>query len=215
MEVRMRVAFIGLGVMGAPMAGHLAAAGHTVSVFNRSPEKARLWAEQHPGTAATTPGEAAQGAELVALCVGNDTDVRGLVPQILPVLAPGALLVDHTTTSAELARDMAAMAAAFGHSFLDAPVSGGQAGAQAGRLTVMCGGDPAAFARAEPVLASYGRAIRLMLLNVGDGITGGASALSACGLDTNRYMTPVEHILPYVVRPEQVVPGTFTFFATL
>ncbi|MFZ4067768.1 MAG: NAD(P)-dependent oxidoreductase, partial [Phenylobacterium sp.] len=158
----MRVAFIGLGVMGAPMAGHLAAEGHTVSVYNRSPEKARLWAEQHPGAAATTPAEAAQGAELVALCVGNDTDVRGLVPQILPALAPGALLVDHTTTSAELARDMAALAAASGHSFLDAPVSGGQAGAQAGRLTVMCGGDPAAFARAEPVLASYGRAIRLM-----------------------------------------------------
>jgi 3-hydroxyisobutyrate dehydrogenase len=162
MEGRMRLAFIGLGVMGAPMAGHLAAAGHTVRVFNRSPEKARLWAEQHPGAAATTPGEAAQGAELVALCVGNDADVRGLVPQILPALAPGALIVDHTTTSAELARDMAALASAAGHSFLDAPVSGGQAGAQAGRLTVMCGGDPAAFARAEPVLAAYSRAIRLM-----------------------------------------------------
>ncbi|MCA3709545.1 MAG: NAD(P)-dependent oxidoreductase, partial [Phenylobacterium sp.] len=158
----MRLAFIGLGVMGAPMAGHLAAAGHTVSVYNRSPEKARAWAAAHAGTAAATPAEAAQGAELVALCVGADPDVRGLVPQILPVLAPGAVIVDHTTTSAELARDMAALAAASGCSFLDAPVSGGQAGAEAGRLTVMCGGDPDAFARAEPVIAAYARAIRLM-----------------------------------------------------
>ena len=150
----MRVAFIGLGVMGFPMAGHLAAAGHEVRVFNRSPDKARRWAEQHAGTACDSPGAAAQGAQLVALCVGADPDVRGL--------GPGAVIVDHTTTSAVLARDMAALAAASGHSFLDAPVSGGQAGAEAGRLTVMCGGDPDAFARAEPVIAAYARAIRLM-----------------------------------------------------
>ena len=158
----MRVAFIGLGVMGFPMAGHLAAAGHEVRVFNRSPDKARRWADQHAGTACDSPGAAAEGAHLVALCVGADPDVRGLVPQILPALAPGGILIDHTTTSAELARDMAALASASGHSFLDAPVSGGQAGAEAGRLTVMCGGDPDAFARAEPVIAAYARAIRLM-----------------------------------------------------
>ena len=158
----MRTAFIGLGAMGFPMAGHLVAAGHEVRVANRSPAKAFAWAERFGGQAFEDPAEAAQGAEFVALCVGRDDDVRGLVPQILPALAPGATIVDHTTTSAELARDMAALAAASGHSFLDAPVSGGQAGAEAGRLTLMCGGDPAAFARAEPVLASYGRAIRLM-----------------------------------------------------
>ena len=158
----MRIAFIGLGVMGAPMAGHLAAAGHAVSVFNRSPDKARAWAAAHPGTAAASPAEAAQGCELVALCVGNDADVRGLVPQVLPVMAPGGVIVDHTTTSAELARDMAALAAASGRAFLDAPVSGGQAGAEAGRLTIMCGGAPEAFAAAEPVMAAYARAIRLM-----------------------------------------------------
>ena len=158
----MRIAFIGLGVMGAPMAGHLAAAGHEVSVFNRSPDKARAWAAAHPGTAAASPAEAAQGCALVALCVGHDADVRGLVPQVLPVMAPGGVIVDHTTTSAELARDMAALAAASGRAFLDAPVSGGQAGAEAGRLTIMCGGAPEAFAAAEPVLAAYARALRLM-----------------------------------------------------
>ena len=158
----MRTAFIGLGAMGFPMAGHLVAAGHEVRVANRSPAKAFAWAGQHGGQAFEDPAEAAQGAEFVALCVGKDDDVRALVPRLLPVMAPGAVIADHTTTSAELARDMAALAAASGHSFLDAPVSGGQSGAEAGRLTIMCGGDPAAFARAEPVLASYGRAIRLM-----------------------------------------------------
>jgi 3-hydroxyisobutyrate dehydrogenase len=158
----MRTAFIGLGAMGFPMAGHLVAAGHEVRVANRTPAKAFAWAGQHGGQAFEDPAEAARDARFVALCVGADPDVRGLVPQVLPVMAPGGVIVDHTTTSAELARDMAALAAASGRAFLDAPVSGGQAGAEAGRLTIMCGGAPEAFAAAEPVLAAYARAIRLM-----------------------------------------------------
>lgn len=158
----MRIAFIGLGVMGFPMAGHLAKAGHEVRVFNRSPEKARRWAKEHAGHASETVAEAAAGAEAVMLCVGADNDVRGLVPDLLAAMAPGGTLVDHTTTSAVLAQEMADLAASAGMTFLDAPVSGGQAGAEGGRLTIMCGGDEAAFARIEPVLAAYGRAIRRM-----------------------------------------------------
>jgi 3-hydroxyisobutyrate dehydrogenase len=157
-EIRMKVAFIGLGVMGYPMAGHLAAAGHEVTVFNRSPEKAQRWAAEHNGKAAATPGEAAAGCELVALCVGNDDDVRGVVPQILETLADGGIIVDHTTTSAKVAREMAALAAGQGKFFVDAPVSGGQAGAEKGQLSVMAGGDEAAFKRAEPTIMAYSKA---------------------------------------------------------
>ena len=141
----MKVAFAGLGVMGFPMAGRLVAAGHQVSVFNRSPDKA---------------AEAAQDAEVLALCVGRDDDVREVVGEALDALAPGALIVDHTTTSAELAREMAKLAAASGRAFVDAPVSGGQAGAENGTLTVMLGGEEAACAAAEPVVAAYGKTIR-------------------------------------------------------
>jgi len=158
----MRVAFVGLGVMGFPIAGHLAKAGHEVAVFNRSPEKARRWAETYAGRAAATVAEAAEGAELVALCVGNDDDVRGVAPQALAAMAPGGVVVDHTTTSAKVAREMAALAAGQGRAFVDAPVSGGQAGAENGQLTIMCGGHEAAFARAEPVIAAYAKAIRRM-----------------------------------------------------
>jgi len=157
-EIRMKVAFIGLGVMGYPMAGHLAAAGHDVTVFNRSPEKAQRWAAEHAGKAAMTPGEAAAGCELVALCVGNDDDVRGVVPQILATLADGGIIVDHTTTSAKAARAMAALASEQGKFFVDAPVSGGQAGAEKGQLSVMAGGDEAAFKRAEPTIMAYSKA---------------------------------------------------------
>ncbi|MFZ5669925.1 MAG: NAD(P)-dependent oxidoreductase [Pseudomonadota bacterium] len=156
----MKVAFIGLGVMGFPMAGHLAKAGHEVSVFNRSPEKAARWAQAHGGQACATAAEAATGRELAALCVGNDDDVRGLVPDILAAMAPGGIVVDHTTTSATVAREMDALARAAGRWFVDAPVSGGQAGAENGQLTVMAGGDAAAVARAEPVIAAYSRAVR-------------------------------------------------------
>ena len=158
----MRVAFIGLGVMGFPMAGHLAAAGRAVRVFNRSPEKADRWAGLHAGDAATTIEEAVAGAELVGLCVGNDDDVRAVVTAALPAMATGAIIVDHTTTSARLAREMAALTKARGAEFLDAPVSGGEAGARNGQLSIMIGGDADAVARATPVIGAYAKAIRHM-----------------------------------------------------
>lgn len=158
----MKTAFIGLGVMGFPMAGHLKAAGHEVTVFNRSPDKAARWVEQHGGTAKPTIAEAVAGAQLVALCVGNDDDVRDVVAQVLPAMAAGGVIVDHTTTSATVAREMDAAAQAVGRWFVDAPVSGGQAGAQAGQLTIMAGGDEAAYARAEPALNAYAKAVRRM-----------------------------------------------------
>jgi 3-hydroxyisobutyrate dehydrogenase len=158
----MRVAFIGLGVMGAPMAGHLVRAGHEVRVFNRSLAKAQAWAQDHDGTAHTTAAEAAEGCELVALCVGNDDDVRGVVADILAAMAPGGIIVDHTTTSAKVAKAMAAAAEAQGRAFLDGPVSGGQAGAVNGALTIMVGGDQAAYDRAVPVIDAYAKAIRRM-----------------------------------------------------
>ncbi|MFN3537535.1 MAG: NAD(P)-dependent oxidoreductase, partial [Brevundimonas sp.] len=158
----MTIAFAGLGVMGGPMAGHLVRAGHAVTGFNRSPDKARAWADRTGGTFAPTVAQAAAGAELFILCVGNDDDVRQVTAEALPHLAPGAAVVDHTTTSATVAREMAALAAEGGRAFIDAPVSGGQAGAENGQLTVMAGGDAAAFARVEPVLAAYAKAMRLM-----------------------------------------------------
>lgn len=158
----MKVAFVGLGVMGFPMAGHLAKAGHDVAVFNRSPEKARAWVQTHGGRAGATVAQTAQDAEIAFLCVGNDDDVRGVVSQALPVLAAGGIVVDHTTTSAKVAREMADLAAQGGRAFIDAPVSGGQAGAENGQLTVMCGGDPTAYARAEPVIMAFAKAVRLM-----------------------------------------------------
>jgi len=158
----MRTAFIGLGVMGYPMAGHLAQAGHEVAVFNRTPAKAQRWAAEHEGRAAATIAEAVEGAELVALCVGNDADVRQVVGEALPALAAGAIVVDHTTASARVAQEMAALAAAQGNHFLDAPVSGGQAGAENGQLAIMVGGDAAAVERARPVIGVYAKAVQHM-----------------------------------------------------
>jgi 3-hydroxyisobutyrate dehydrogenase len=157
-----KIAFSGLGVMGAPMAGHLVAAGHDVTGHNRSAAKAAAWAEKTGGTAAGTVAEAARGVDLLVLCVGNDDDVREVVGAALPELAPGAVIVDHTTTSAKVAREMAALAAEQGVAFLDAPVSGGQAGAEAGKLSIMIGGDPEALTRVEPVLTVYAKAIKHM-----------------------------------------------------
>ena len=156
----MKVAFIGLGVMGFPMAGHLAKAGHDVAVFNRSPEKARRWASTHGGVAAATIAEAVAGRELVAMCVGNDADVRQVMSEALPTLDPGSVVVDHTTASAKLAREMAASATQRGVAFLDAPVSGGQAGAENGQLAIMVGGDALAVAVARPVIGAYAKAIQ-------------------------------------------------------
>ena len=158
----MKTAFIGLGVMGYPMAGHLKAAGHEVSVFNRSPAKADAWVAQHGGVAFEAIDEAVADCELVALCVGNDDDVRGVVARALPALSKGAVIVDHTTTSAVVAREMAILAAARGCFFIDAPVSGGQAGAENGQLTIMAGGDAEAYARIEPTLYAYAKAVRRM-----------------------------------------------------
>jgi 3-hydroxyisobutyrate dehydrogenase-like beta-hydroxyacid dehydrogenase len=160
-----KVAFLGLGVMGFPMAGHLAAAGHQVTVYNRTAAKARQWVERHGGASAATPAAAARGAEIVLMCVGNDDDVRAVAMGADGALAGmmrGAILVDHTTASASVAREVSAKAGERGVQFLDAPVSGGQAGAENGKLTVMVGGEAAAFASVQPVLAHYGRAVTLM-----------------------------------------------------
>jgi 3-hydroxyisobutyrate dehydrogenase-like beta-hydroxyacid dehydrogenase len=154
-----RVAFVGLGAMGAPMAGHLAAAGHEVTVYNRTRSKADQWVGEHHNASAATPAGAAERAELVMTCVGNDDDVRAVVygdDGALAGMAAGAILVDHTTTSAALARELAAACAERGVGFVDAPVSGGQAGAQNGALTVMCGADDAAeFDTARAVIDAY------------------------------------------------------------
>jgi 3-hydroxyisobutyrate dehydrogenase len=160
-----KVAFIGLGTMGFPMAGHLAAAGHEVAVHNRSGARATQWAAQHPGRLAASPAAAAEGAEVVCTCVGADDDVRAVVlgaEGALAAMAPGSILVDHTTASAELARELHAQCASRQVGFLDAPVSGGQAGAENGALTVMCGGDAEIFDRARPVLQSFARAVTLL-----------------------------------------------------
>ena len=158
----MKTAFIGLGVMGYPMAGHLARAGHEVAVFNRSSAKAERWAGEHNGRAAATVAEAVSGCELVALCVGNDADVRQVVAEALPALAAGAIVVDHTTASARLAREMAEAVEAHGCAFLDAPVSGGQAGAENGQLAIMVGGESEAVERARPVIGVYAKAVQHM-----------------------------------------------------
>jgi 3-hydroxyisobutyrate dehydrogenase len=158
----MKLTFAGLGVMGFPMAGHLARAGHDVTVFNRHPEKAARWVETFGARAAPTVAEAARDAEIFLLCVGADADVRAVVGEALPALPAGAVVVDHTTTSAVVAREMAEHAQGLGKGFVDAPVSGGQAGAENGQLTIMCGGDPATFEAVRPVLEVYAKAIRLM-----------------------------------------------------
>jgi len=160
-----RVAFLGLGVMGYPMAGHLAKAGHAVTVYNRGAEKRARWVAEFGGTAAATPAAAAQGAEIVMMCVGNDDDVRAVATGAEGALAgmtAGAILVDHTTASARVAREVDAAAGARGVGFLDAPVSGGQSGAENGKLTIMVGGDAGVYTRAEPVISAYARAVTLM-----------------------------------------------------
>jgi 3-hydroxyisobutyrate dehydrogenase-like beta-hydroxyacid dehydrogenase len=158
-----KVAFLGLGVMGGPMAGHLAAKGHAVTVYNRSPGKLSAWLAKNPGQAAATPRAAALGAEFVFACVGNDDDLRAVCTGPDGAFAgmdPGAVFVDHTTVSARVTRALQAQAAARGLGFVDAPVSGGQAGAENGQLSIMCGGEPADYDRAEPVMAAYARICR-------------------------------------------------------
>jgi 3-hydroxyisobutyrate dehydrogenase-like beta-hydroxyacid dehydrogenase len=160
------VAFLGLGVMGAPMARHLAAAGHHVTVYNRTPEKSLAWVALYGNRAAPTPREAAEGAEFVLMCVGNDNDVRDVVYGTDGALAgasAGAVLVDHTTASAEVAIELSEACHEFGVGFVDAPVSGGQAGAENGQLTIMCGADDDAYYDlVRPVMGAYGKAAALM-----------------------------------------------------
>jgi 3-hydroxyisobutyrate dehydrogenase len=160
-----KVAFLGLGVMGFPMAGHLALAGHDVVVFNRSAAKAQAWKTEFKGGSAATPREAAAGRDLVFCCVGNDEDLRSVVlgpDGAFAGMKPGAIFIDHTTASANVARELYAEASKLGVQFVDAPVSGGQAGAQNGLLTVMCGGDAAAFEAAKPVAMAFARAFTLL-----------------------------------------------------
>lgn len=161
-----KVAFIGLGVMGYPMAGHIAQKGdHDVTVYNRTAAKAQKWVDEYGGSSAATPKEAADGADFIFSCVGNDDDLRSVTigaDGVVQSLKAGAILIDNTTASAGVAREIAQATAAVGAGFIDGPVSGGQAGAENGVLTVMCGGDEATFAKAEPVIMHYARAARLM-----------------------------------------------------
>ena len=201
-------AFIGLGVMGFPMAGHLQAAGHQTTVYNRTTSRAEAWVEAHGGSSVPTPREAATGAVMV--CVGNDDDLRFVVfgeDGALAGMAEGSTLVDHTTASAEVAREIAAVASEIGVGFVDAPVSGGQAGAQNGQLSIMCGGDPDVFATVEPLIDSYAKAI-VLVGDVGSGqltkmvnqvcigglIQGLAEALDfsrRAGLDTDKVLAAI------------------------
>jgi 3-hydroxyisobutyrate dehydrogenase-like beta-hydroxyacid dehydrogenase len=157
-----RCTVLGLGVMGFPMAGHLAAAGHAVTVWNRTAAKAQDWARKHKGQAVATVEAAVTDADFVFMCLGDDPDVLVVAEQAIPAMKPGAILVDHTTASAELARELDTDARDAGLGFLDAPVSGGQAGAENGQLTIMCGGEADSFARAEPVMDAYAKAMSLI-----------------------------------------------------
>src|ERR1700730_16572375 len=165
-ETMAKVAFVGLGVMGYPMAGHLKTkGGHDVTVYNRTSAKAQKWVAQHGGKSAATPKQAAQGQDFIMACVGNDHDLREVMlgkDGVFDGVAKGAVVVDHTTASAEIARELHAEAKKRGFDFIDAPVSGGQAGAENGVLTVMCGGDAAPYARAEKVIAVYARMCKLL-----------------------------------------------------
>lgn len=160
-----KVGFIGLGVMGYPMAGHLAKAGHDVTVYNRTAKKAQTWAQEYPGNTADTPSDCAKGADFVFCCVGNDDDLRSVTlgqNGAFQSMNAGAVFVDNTTASANIARELGKAANEAGFSFLDAPVSGGQAGAENGQLTVMCGGDEATFNLAKPIIESFAKMVGLM-----------------------------------------------------
>ena len=160
-----KVAFLGLGVMGFPMAGHLAAKGHEVTVYNRTFAKAEAWTQKHKGKAAKTPRKAAAGQEIVFCCVGNDDDLRSVVlgpDGAFAGMAKGTIFFDNTTASADIARELHAAGKKLGIDFIDAPVSGGQAGAENGQLTVMCGGDAVPFERAKPVADAFSKAVTLI-----------------------------------------------------
>jgi len=205
MAQQAKVAFIGLGVMGFPMAGHLVAKGHDVVAYNRTAARAKSWVDKHRGASAATPAKAAAGRDIVFVCVGNDDDVRSVVygdDGAFAGMRKGAILVDHTTDSANLARELSAAAAGRGLGFLDAPVSGGQAGAENGALTVMVGGEQATFDRAAPVIEAYARAVTLMgpagsgqltkmvnqicIAGLVQGLAEGMNFAARAGLDTDK-----------------------------
>jgi len=206
----MKVAFIGLGVMGYPMAGHLTKAGHQVCVYNRNNDKALAWQKEFDGSVAATPAQAAKDCDIVFACVGNDDDVRQVAlgeEGIFAGLAKGSIFVDHTTASAELAVELAAIADKNGQHFLDAPVSGGQAGAENGVLTVMVGGDEAVFSQAEPVMAAFARFSQIMgpvgsgqlakmvnqicFVNTVQGLAEGLNFAKKAGLDTDKLLDTI------------------------
>lgn len=198
----MKAAFLGLGVMGFPMAGHLAAKGHDLVVYNRTPEKARGWTGLHGGRAARSPAEAADGAEVVFSCLGDDPDVVEVLGAAAPAIARGAIIVDHTTASPALARRLAERFAVAGVGFVDAPVSGGQAGAQSGKLSVMCGGEAGDVERARTVIEAYAARIvhvgpsghgqfckavnQICIAGVVQGLAEGIHFAKATGLDLDR-----------------------------
>ena len=180
-----KIAFLGLGVMGYPMAGHLARAGHDVTVYNRTTAKAEKWAAEFGGAFAPTPIEAAQGAEFVFSCVGNDDDLRQVCigPNgAFGAMGPGTVFVDHTTVSAQVTRQLSGMAADSGFQFVDAPVSGGQAGAENGQLSVMCGGDTEAYDRAEPIIACFAKICKRMGDSGAGQLTKMANQIAIAGL---------------------------------
>lgn len=180
-----KLAFLGLGVMGYPMAGHLKAAGYDVTVYNRTAKKAEDWVAQHGGSMATTPAEAAQGADIVFACVGNDDDLRSVClgdAGAFATMSAGTLFVDHTTVSAKVTTELYAIAKEKGVGFVDAPVSGGQAGAENGKLSVMCGGDASDFEKAEPIINSYSKICRLMGGNGAGQLTKMANQIAIAGL---------------------------------
>ena len=203
----MKVGFVGLGVMGGPMAGHLSRAGHDMRVFNRSAGKSQAWTKEHGGTAAASVAEAASGCELLVMCVGADDDVRRVTAEALPALPRGAVIVDHTTTSAKVAREMSELAATSGKRFVDAPVSGGEAGAKAGKLSIMIGGDRAAVDKASQVIGVYAKAVRHMgeagtgqltkmvnqicIAGVVQGLAEAVAFASRAGLDTDAVLEAI------------------------
>jgi 3-hydroxyisobutyrate dehydrogenase-like beta-hydroxyacid dehydrogenase len=205
-----KLAFLGLGVMGFPMAGHLVKAGHDVTVYNRTAKKAEEWVAKHKGGRAPTPAAAARGADVVCCCVGNDDDLRSVVygdAGALAGMSQGAIFVDHTTASATIAREIDAAAKKRGIGFLDAPVSGGQAGAENGQLTIMVGGDAATFAKAEPVIKVYAKAVTLMgpagsgqltkmvnqicIAGLVQGLAEGLNFAQRAGLDTDKVLATI------------------------
>ena len=180
-----KIAFLGLGVMGYPMAGHLKSAGHDVTVFNRTFAKAEKWVSEHGGSAAKTPAEAADGADMVMACVGNDDDLRAVClgdSGAFATMTAGALFVDHTTVSAKVTSELYTVAKSKGVGFIDAPVSGGQAGAENGQLSIMCGGDEADYARAEPVMTAYAKLCRRLGESGAGQLTKMANQIAIAGL---------------------------------